>query len=87
MVIGVALSMMHVSVSVANNFVHSSTAADQGCHIIGELARFVHCLLLKIKKPSSLPFVERWEEYVVSNHSRFPAIDEKMRMIFSRAHV
>ena len=77
MVIGVALSMTHVSVSVAKIFVHSSTAADQGYHAFGELARFVYCLLQKIKKESSLPLVEQWEEYVVPNHSRFPAIDDK----------
>ena len=69
--------MIHVSVSVANNFVHSSTAADQGYYAFGELARFVYCLLQKIKKASSLPLVEQWEEYVVPNHSPFPANDEK----------
>ena len=69
--------MTHVSVSVANNFVHSPTAADQGYYAFGELARFIYCLLQKIKKTSSLPLVERWEEYVVPNHSRFPAIDGK----------
>ena len=57
--------------------VHSSTAADQGYHALGELTRFVYCLLQKIKKASSLPLVEQWEEYVVPNHSRFPAIDDK----------
>ena len=75
--INIALSMTHVSVSVANNFVHSSTAADEGYHAFGELARFIYCLLQKIKKASSLPLVEQWEEYVVPNHSRFPAIDDK----------
>ena len=69
--------MIHVYVSVANNFVHSSTAADHSYHAFGELAQFVYCLLQKIKKASSLPLVEQWEEYVVPNHSRFPAIDEK----------
>ena len=73
--INVALSMIHVFVSVANNFVQSSTAADQGYHAFGELARFIYCLLQKIKKASSLPLVEQWEEYVVPN--RFPAIDDK----------
>ena len=72
-----ALSMIHVSVSLAHIFVHSSTAADQGYHAFGELARFMYCLLQKIKKASSLPLVEQWEEYVVPNHSRFPAIDDK----------
>jgi len=60
-----ALLMIHDSVSVANNFVHSSTAADQGYNAFGEPARFVYCLLQKIKKASSLPLVEKWEEYVV----------------------
>ena len=76
-VVSVALSMIHVYVTVANNFIHSSTAADQGYHAFGELARFVYCLLQKSKKASSLPLVEQWEEYVVPSHSRFPAIDEK----------
>ena len=73
----VAQSMIHVAVSVANNFVHSSTAADQGYHACGELARVMYCLLQKNKKASSLPLVEQWEEYMVPNHSRFPAIDDK----------
>ena len=76
MAIGVALSMIHVSISVANNFVHASTAADQE-HAFGELARFFYCLLQKIERASSLPLVEQWEEYVVPNHSRLTAIDEK----------
>ena len=76
MVFGVALSMIYVSVSVANNFVLSSTAADQGYHAFGELARFVNCLLQKIKKASSLPLVEQWEDYFVPNHSQFPAMDD-----------
>ena len=75
--IGVALSMIHVSVSVANNFVLSPVAADQGYHAFGELAPFVYCLLQKIKKASTLPLVEQWEEYVVPSHSRVPAIDDK----------
>ena len=69
--------MIYVSVSVANNFVHSSTAADQEYHAFGELARFVYCLLQKINKALSLPLVEEWEEYVVTDHSRLPAVDEK----------
>ena len=75
--INVALSITQVSVSVANNFFHSSTAADQGYHAFGELTRFIYCLLQKIEKASVLPLVEQWEEYVVPNHSRFPAIDDK----------
>ena len=82
--INVALSMIHVSVSVANNFFHSSTATDQGYHAFGELARFVYCLLQKIKKAPSLPLVEQWEENVVPNHSRFPAIDDKNFLVGTR---
>ena len=82
--VNVALSMIHVSVSVANNFVHSSTATDQGYHTFGELARFIYCLLQKNKKASSLPLVEQWEEYVVPNHSRFPAIDDKNFLVGTR---
>ena len=73
----VALSITHVSVSVANNFIHPPAAADQGYHAFGELARFIYCLLQKVKKASALPLVEQWEEYVVANHSRFTPIDEK----------
>ena len=73
----VALSITHVSVSVANNFIHTPAAADQGNHAFGELARFIYCLLQKIKIVSSLPLVEQWEEYVVPNHSRFAPIDDK----------
>ena len=82
--INVALSMTHVSVSVANNFVHSSTAPDQGYHAFGEVARFIYCLLQKIVKASALPLVEQWEEYVVPNHSRFPAIDDKDFLVGTR---
>ena len=82
--INVALSMIHVSVSVANKFVHYSTAADQRYHAFGELARFVYCLQQKIKKASSLPLVEQWEEYIVPNHSRFPAIDDKDFLVGTR---
>ena len=48
MVICVALSMILVSISVADNFFHSSTATDQGFHVFGKLAPFVYCLLQKI---------------------------------------
>ena len=82
--INVALSITHVSVSVANNFIHSSTAADQGYHAFGELARFIYCLLQKIKKAFTLPPVEQWEEYVVPNHSRFAAIDDQNFLVGTR---
>ena len=82
--VNVALSMMHVSVPVADNFVHSSSAADEGYHACAELARFVYCLLQKIKKASSLPLVEQWEVNMVPNHSRFPAIDDKNFLVGTR---
>ena len=63
-----------VSVSVPNNFVHCQTASDYGHHTFGELARFVYCLLQKIKQGSSLPLVEQWDEYVLPNHSKFAPI-------------
>ena len=62
------------SVSVANNFVHCQTAVDYGYHTFGELARFIYCLLQKIKQGSSLPLVEQWDDYVLPNHSKFPPI-------------
>ena len=74
----VAMSMIIVSVSVANNFVHSSTGADHGYRSFGELARFIFCLLLKTKKASLLPLAEQREKYVTSNPWRFLAIDEKI---------
>ena len=70
----VALSITHASVPVANNFIHRPTADDYGYHAFGELARFIYCLLQKIKQGSSLPLVEQWDEYVLPNHSKFPSI-------------
>ena len=68
--------MIHVSVSVANTFIHRETADDYGYHTFGELARFIYCLLQKIKQGSSLPLVEQWDEYVLPNHSKFPPISD-----------
>ena len=67
--------MIHVYVSVANNFVHSSTAAP-----LPRIRRAGSICVLPAaenKKASSLPLVDQWEEYVFPNQSRFPAIDEK----------
>ena len=55
----VALSMIRVSVSVVNNFIHAQTASDYGYHAFGELGRFIYCLLQKIKQGTSLPLVEQ----------------------------
>ena len=72
----VALSVIHVSVSVSNNFIHRQTADDYGQHTFGELARFIYCLLQKIKQGSSLQLVEQWDEYVLPNHSKFLSISD-----------
>ena len=62
------------SVSVANNFVNCQTTRDYGYHTFGELARFIYCLVQKIKQGSSLPLVEQLGDYVLPNHSKFPPI-------------
>ena len=62
------------SVSVANNFVHCQTTSDYGYHTFGELARFIYCLLQKIKQRSALPLVEQWDDYVLPNHSKLAPI-------------
>ena len=72
----VALSITHVSVSVANNFVHPQSSGDYGYYAFGEVSHFVYCLLQKIKQSSVLPLVEKWEEYMTPNHSRFAAMEE-----------
>ena len=72
----IALSITHVSVSVANNFVRPQSSADYGYYAYGEVSHFVYCLLQKIKQSSVLPLVEKWEEYITPNHSRFAAIKE-----------
>ena len=61
-------------VSVANSFVRCQTESDYGYHTFGELARFIYCLLQKVKQGSSLPFVEQWDYYVLPNHSKFAPI-------------
>ena len=72
----VALSVTHVLVSVANNFVRPQSSADYGYYAYGEVSHFVYCLLQKIKQSSVLPLVEKWEEYMTPNHSKFAAIEE-----------
>ena len=70
----IALSMILVSVSVVNHFFHPQTARDYGYHSFGELARFIYCLLQKIKQGTSLALAEQWGDFLVANHSKFPAI-------------
>ena len=72
----VALSITHVSVSVANNFVRPQSSADYGYYAYCEVSHFVYCLLQKIKQSSVLPLVEKWEDYMTPNHSKFAAIEE-----------
>ena len=64
------------SVSVANNFVRPQSSADYGYYTFGEVSHFKYCLLQKIKQSSVLPLVEKWEEYMTPNHSKFAAIEE-----------
>ena len=66
--------MISVSVSVVFNFIHPQTASDYGYHRFGQLARFIYCLLQKIKQGTSLPLVEQWDEHVLANHSNLPPI-------------
>ena len=61
---------------VANNFVRPQSSADYGYYAYGEVSHFVYCLLQKIKQSSVLPLVEKWEEYMTPNHSKFAAIEE-----------
>ena len=70
----VEMSMMRVSVSVVNNFIHPQTASEYEYHTFGELARFIYCLLQKIKQGTALPPVEQWDEFVLANHSKIPPI-------------
>ena len=55
----VVMPMINVSVSVANIFDHSPTAADHGYHSFEELASFIYCLLQEYKIASSLALVEQ----------------------------
>ena len=73
------------SVSVANNFVQCQTASDYGYHTFGELARFIYCLLQKIKQGSSLPLVEQWDDYVLPNHSKLAPIADGEILAGTRA--
>ena len=63
---------------VAHNFTElNSGRADYGYLAFGELSRFVYCLLQKVKLSSDLPVIEKWEAYMLPNHSCFGAIGEE----------
>ena len=65
-------------VLVAHNFTElNSGRADYGYLAFGELSRFVYCLLQKVKLSSDLPVIEKWEAYMLPNHSCFEAISEE----------
>ena len=65
-------------VLVAHNFTElDSGSSDYGYLAFGELSRFDYCLLQKVKRSSELPVIEKWEAYMLPNHSCFGAIAEK----------
>ena len=54
-----------------------STVCDYGHWTNGELDCFTYCLLQKIKAAHALPLIEKWEQYMLPNHSRFLPIEEE----------
>ena len=65
-------------VSVAHNFTElNSGRAVYGYLAFGELSRLGYCLLQKVKLSSDLPVIEKWEAYLLPNHSCFGAIAEE----------
>ena len=62
-------------VSGSNNFFPPQSSADYGFYAYGEVSHFVYCLLQKIKQSGVLPLVEKWEEYMTPNQSKFAAIE------------
>ena len=55
----------------------NSGRADYAYLAFSELSRFVYCLLQKVKLSKDLPVVEKWEAYMLPNHSCFGAISEE----------
>ena len=75
------------SVSDNNNFVTQQPPRnDYGYRAYGELSHFVYCLLQKIKASGSLPVVEKWESYMLPNHSSFTAIEDQHFLVGTRVH-
>ena len=75
------------SVSDNNNFVaEQSPRSGYGYRAYGELSHFVYCIFPKIKKSESLPLVEKWEDYMLPNHSSIAAIDEEHFLVGTRIH-
>ena len=59
---------------------------DYGYRVYGELSHFVNCLLQRIKASGSLPVIEKWESYMLPNHSSFTAIEEENFLVGTRVH-
>ena len=75
------------SVSDNNKFVTQQPPRnDYGYRAYGELSHFVYCLLQKIKASGSLPVVEKWESYMLPNHSSFTAIEDQHFLVGTRVH-
>ena len=61
---------------VAHNVDEMQSGRADYCYLVlGELSRFVYCLLQKIKLSSALPVIEKWEAYMPPKHSCFAIID------------
>ena len=76
-----------LSVSDNNNFVTQQPSRnDYGYRAYGELSHFVYCLLQKIKTSGSLPVIEKWESYMLPNHSSFAAIGEEHFLVGTCVH-
>ena len=59
---------------------------DYGYRAYGELSYFVYCLLQKIKAIRSLPVMEKWESYMLPNHSSFTAIVQEHFLVGTCVH-
>ena len=59
---------------------------DYSYRAYGELSHFVYCLQQKIKASGSLPVIEKWESYILPNHSSFTAIEEDQFLVGTRVH-
>ena len=75
------------SVSNSNNFVaEQSPGSGYRYRASGKLSHFVYCILQKANKSESLPLVEKWEDYMLLNHSSFAAIDEEHFLVGTHIH-
>ena len=74
------------SVSNKNFVAEQSPGSGYEYRAYGELSHFVYCILQKIRKSESLPLVEKWQDYMLPNHSSFAAIDEEHFLVGTRIH-